>query len=175
MHMPIVTLENHGSTPTAPGHEVATQEAGGMVHGMVVSWCFLKWGKPKIIHKVSLVVGKPIISVGPGKKNMLDVGKDHSLRMFEIGFVPTWARMENMMTMAFASMIFSNYPPERRGTYHICAAGYAMKYHPKTWPYINIYIYICCLYLLLINIAFKESILGWISSLDEVGYFICFL
>ena len=165
MHTPIVTLENHGSTPTAPGHEVATQETGGMVHGMVVSWCFLKWGKPP---QVSLVVGKPKISVGPGEKM---IGKDQSLRMCEIRFVSTWAQMENMMTMAFASMIFSNSSIHQKGEAHTTLVLRGMQWHITPKHYIT---YIGFGYLNL-NLAFKESILGWISSLDELGYFICFL
>ena len=80
---------------------------------------FPEMGEAKIIHKVSLVGGKPIISVGPGKKICWMLEKTIiSLRMFEIGFVPTWAQMENMMTMAFASMIFSNSSIHQKGEAH---------------------------------------------------------
>lgn len=76
---------------------------------------FPEMGKAQNHRQVSLVVGKPKISVGPGEKM---IGKDQSLRMCEIRFVSTWAQMENMMTMAFASTIFSNSSIHQKGEAH---------------------------------------------------------
>ena len=57
MHTPIVTLENHGSTPTAPGHEVTSHKVPLVGNQETQNEC---WPMLALANKIMLDVGQKL-------------------------------------------------------------------------------------------------------------------